>query len=218
MTATNALVTSRAAYLWTDGAIYDPDGIVTWLGSKVATAPAALMAMAVSGRGYAPRLKEILDTYPLATQDEVLAALPRVAQQMRAEQGALPVDGCNDVQIIAALYSIARRRPEAWVVSTNQAYLGPTYKPGTLVALRSFFVPDIDLDNTLGRPFDPDSFDPVVDGLACMLAQRNTPWDVDGCAMHCIGGRCEMATVTATGVDTEILARWPDEVGKVIVP
>ena len=55
------------------------------------------------------------------------------------------------------------------------------------------------------------SFDPVQDGLRIMRAQRGLrfPHPVTGEMQPAVGGFCQHTVITAQGISTSILERWP---------
>jgi hypothetical protein len=67
---------------------------------------------------------------------------------------------------------------------------------------------------------DPQSFDPLIDGVRLMSAQRHIErferaYDAPA---HRIGGGCEVAIVGRRGVQVRTLWEWPDVLGEMIDP
>ena len=208
MTAISLLVQRNRASLLTDAAYYDEVGTVHAIGSKVALAPPGFrMAVAVAGHAFAPIVRDALAT--ASTQTEALSWLPSIAAAIKTNTQAKRPTQSGDLQLFAVLWSDRTDEPEGWVISTSEAYFGPSYQPGRLVCVDQVCSPPIQ-----ETPFDLNIFDPQRDGRAVLVAQRAKPDERDGA--FCVGGFGELTTVTRTGVRQKRLVRWPDRVGEVI--
>lgn len=220
MTALNVVVQSSAVYLLTDCAGYDTAGAVSEIRSKVTVAPEWRAAFACSGRVDSVRLSTALARRKVRCQQDALLALPSVVRALRDENRRVHLadDGeWNDLQVVCAIFSDVSNRPEAWIISSNAAYLGEDYVPYRLVQIRQLFSPDLDLDAVLGcsAATELTSFDPRRNGLAVLEAQRGAPWH-DG--LFYVGGAGQLTTVDESGVAVDILVHWPDAVGQRISP
>jgi hypothetical protein len=71
-----------------------------------------------------------------------------------------------------------------------------------------------------GMPSDVESFDPAIHGLRILQEQRMHPMQVIGTGQkhHVVGGFAQITTVTSDRIETSILRRWDDLVGKAIDP
>lgn len=225
MTALNVIVQASAVHLLTDCAGYDTSGRMISLASKVTVAPEWRAAFACSGRADSVRLSEAMAARRPVSQASALSALPGVMRELREQNRRRHPDDEdrngdqeNGLQVVCAIFSDRTRRPEAWIISSDQAYLGDGYRPYTFVQIRELFSPDLDPQDVLARPCcptDEESFSPSTDGLAVLEAQRQSPWP-DG--LFYVGGAAQLTSVSAAGVAVDILRHWPDAVGQRIAP
>lgn len=211
MTAISLVAQAGAAYLLTDGALYDDDGIVRAIASKVLVAEEERLAIAPSGRCTSVDLQVALDARGIARQAEIMGALPAIA---RARRDASEAAGLSepDLQLFVALWSETANEAQAWMLSTNaMAHWGPC-TPCTWIRVDAMIGTARPLADVLGRP-DADAMliDMEVDGLAIINDQRATGWP-DG--RYYVGGHGELVTVTAGGVTQRRLVEWPDRVGE----
>lgn len=214
MTAINLVVQRDAVHLLTDGALYDHDGIIRAIASKSVVSQQHRMAIVPSGMATGHQVAAGLNRHGARTQARALAALPAVAAEIKAFNVAGNPPGDHDLQLFVAIWSDCSDRGEAWILSTNRAYFGEGYMPGTLAEIEKLIGMDIDLGALQGRRIDYSdarSFDAECDGLALLEAQRRKPWD-DG--VFFVGGHAELSTVTRTGVAQKILRKWPDQIGE----
>lgn len=210
MTATNLIVQRSCVSLITDAAFYDEAGTIIDIASKVVVGPPELrMAIAVSGRVYACHIATALDG--ATTQREVFERLPIAAANIKAATIARDARQMPDLQLFVALWSDRTHRPEGWALSTDQAYFGLQYRPGTLVEIEQLCVPAIRAGGV-----NLDTFDPIVDGNLLLAEQRLCRHEGGG--HYAVGGYGELTTVAKSGVRKDRLETWFDKVGHRILP
>lgn len=217
MTAIIAAAQSGAAYLLTDGALYDTGGIVLALCSKTLIAEGMRLAMAPSGRCTSVDLERELSAAGVSTQAGVMMAMPECLRRIRARSVALGSTE-PDCQVHVALWSDRAHEPQIWLIATDAPPCWGPYRPGTWLRVDAITGGDDDASEVLGRPVDltsAASFDMEHDGGALIDHQRRTPW-ADG--RFYVGGRAELVTVTRSGVTQRDIRRWPDRIGERINP
>ncbi|QTH20809.1 hypothetical protein HRJ34_21170 [Rhizorhabdus wittichii] len=235
MTAINVLLQPTAAYLITDSATTDSNGVLIDIRSKVTVLSRFRAAIAWTGAGpiHAAgqadrRISEALVSKGVSSQAELLAALPLIAAEMHAENAAY-IDTGHDtaVSVFVALWSKKRREPQLWACHGDQSVFGPSYVPYSMVRLRQYVTcpPDVDPDGWCRAAFgrvvdfaDPKSFRPSVDGVALLEAQRHIREGIGVWGGYSVGGSANLTTVSAKGIRERVLKTWPDKVGEKISP
>lgn len=225
MTAMNLFRQRDAAYILNDTAWYDDDGTVRRFGPKTFTIEGFRMIAAITGTG-GMDLQDLAERWLrifARTQDEMLGHLPGVLRDHKAACDARWPGDRHEFGVGVALWSWARRRPEAYRCDTHAGWMGQAYEPYSLAQVLWCLHGGNDLENLLGRPAeveDPVSFDVRVDGLTVIEAQRRRTVKSfpDSTPIHCIGGQAVLAIVDEHGIRDEVLTTWPDELGKPIVP
>lgn len=222
MTASNVFVQGECAYLLTDGAVYDSEGVVAAIQCKVAAIPHLRMAVAFSG--CVGRAVEACVGFfvRVRTQREAFGGLPDIAEQLYAAYQAdvrrEGIERTADFQMYVAMHSLDTGEPQAWILSTNRAGFGASYEPWSLRRVHEICAPRVDRQAVFGRVVDltdPASFDPATDGLTLLEAQRNVVWPN---GRHYIGGKADLTVVSRHGITKHTLREWPDVVGERINP
>jgi hypothetical protein len=215
MTAANLIVGRAAAYLVADCASYDEDGRVVALGRKVRVNDTIRMAISDQSWHMPGRAHRRLDRWlaEQGDQGEALAALPALLDKlmgMMAEDAPAAARHEPILQLYVATWSLARRRPECFVMTSSADGTLPTrVVPGRLHPCVEYVSPPVP-----GFSSGP-KFDPYADGLRLVEAQRAVLGD-DG--FHVVGGGAHLATVDADGARLELLCTWPDCIGRRIDP
>lgn len=209
------IVQQDAAYLITDGGLWDDDGICTAIGSKVATLPHLNAAIALVG--FNPNPHRIWDTLcDIGMRDarnvrDLLHLLPEIVRDLVREN----VGRCSNPALTAHMITfVPDVGPAAWFVSSGGPNMPPSYKPFTLA--RAHAMIDVaDRSVALGRPvnvMDPDSFDIENDGRQLAEIARHTPWTFDdGRTRYHVAGFAELTSVSAEGLQRRTICEWPDD-------
>nr|WP_047170078.1 hypothetical protein [Sphingomonas sp. Y57] len=216
MTAINAFLTPGGAHLLTDAAFYDTEGRLRHVASKIAVCEPLRMAIAVSGMAEAARVVDWYAAYQDLSQSYALTLLPMVARAIRDDNLRAGFPGEPDVQLVAALWSDEHDQPQLWIASSNRAWFGERYQPGTLARVGAMSGGCIDPLSVVPPHRRADGFDAIRDGLALLRAQRAEPWPDNG--RYYVGGFAERTTVTRGGIERMVLERWPDRLGELITP
>lgn len=218
MTAIFAFTQPAAAYLITDGALYDPNGIVVSLCSKTLIAEWMRLAIAPSGRCTSVDLGRELTALGATTdQAALMAAMPLALERIRAQNVHFGTPEA-DMQVHVALWSDRADQPQIWMMATNRPPSWGPYQPKTWISVAHMIGCDAAPTDILGRSVDlsnPADFDPADDGGTLIDHYRRTPWP-DG--RFYVGGRAELVTVTRDGVEQRNIREWPDRVGSLIRP
>lgn len=215
MTACNLWLQPHAGHLVTDGAMYDADGVIHWIASKVVVAEGARMAIgflgAVDQERIAIALQQRCDNFG-HSQEVALQSLVPVAADLRLENASrdpVPPDrGLNGFALLAVTWDARAGRPRGWIVQTDDAPQRLA-EPWTLHETAGYTTPDVPLpvDMACGR------LSGIAHGLEVLEAQRKHT-EPDG--QHIVGGFGEVTTVTAAGVSKVRLVDWPDRLGETI--
>lgn len=212
MTAVNLITTPTVGYLSADAAIWNADGTVREIASKLIVAKEAKTAVAARGifsQGHLHRAlgrQKSLEALMVAAEQFAQTNTARVARD-RAWTG-----WAADIEIYGVSWH--EGGPVSWVVS--EAYREPMRVTGLT------YSPDVDLSAAVGAQIGSSAefsaLDPRLAFLGLMTAQRRLTIQTTAGGMHCVGGRCELAIVTQNGVTVETLATWPDRIGRMIAP
>lgn len=210
MTAINIVVAPKIITIATDGAAYDPNGIVTAIGSKVYAVPHLNCVFA--SRGTANALSTIADS---ATECYV------TFDDMLADYDANFEDVARDYRGIEVLVAgFTRAGPVARYIRNEGLPDHPGYpKPYTSVRTPNVFsgplLPDDIAASIRIRAFD--SQDRIVQQLRRTVAAQRR-W-VGEYGWHSVGAFCQITTVTTEGIEMCITDRWPeDRIGEFIRP
>lgn len=228
MTAINLAVQAkaRAAYIISDCAVTAPDGTLIRSSSKVLHGLRFPWAFGMTG-----------SVTPEAMFEEVAKAQPLNAKQLvkrlpdcmrRAVAGTIKARACAPaevlLQVTGAMWDPKAKRIEGFFLTSHDGTLkGQEVEPyvwyetswlaasGHPDGLRGYLGRDVDLT-------DPESFNPEIDGLALIEAQRRhgvesvQPGVEPG---HCrIGAEAHLHVISRRGVTIYQLTEWPDLVGQ----
>lgn len=209
MSAINVLLQSNAVHVFTDAAIYQPDGALVGIGPKQRLLPHLNAAMAMRGAylGLAP-IAEELSAAPSfdALREGVVPTL-----QACAEYYAHLLNQCAagpDFEIVVGGVS-ETTGPSAYIIASHNRY----GEPWTILDLEGLSVTPANEAvqrriSEIANGRAADDLDPAVDGLAVLEAQRA------GDAGAFVGGFAQLTTIDPAGLHSRILRRWPDEIGK----
>ena len=212
MTAANLFLQPTAGHLVTDGAVYDSEGVIRHIASKVVEAPAIHFACTFLGMVDQERIANALQHRASMfglSQEAALQSLGPIAADLRLENASLLPEmeerGLTGFAIIACTWDHSAGRPRGWIVQTENAPQ-QLAEPYTLTETPGYMTPDVPL------PVDPATgeLSGLLHGREVLEAQRRHK-EPDGC--HIVGGFGECTTVTAAGVEKVRLVDWQDKLG-----
>lgn len=230
MTAANAFARADGAWLFFDTAVYDRDGFVLSMGSKIVASDR--LGLAIGLCGLVPPNRNAIIAELLARQPDqavALESLPDLTRTLSCPTGLpdraplwrrliwkTPAPSCKPgITICAAWWDAEEGCGMAGIV-TDTADLGPNYPPFTLHGVRNMTSPRpdfgdwFDFNDDLRAGLD---FDPMRDGAALGALERRQPNERGG---YRVGGAFERVRVHADGIDRETVLRWPDRIGRPI--
>lgn len=209
MSAINVLIQNERVHLYTDGAIYQPNGQLSGIGPKVRLLPHLNATMAMRGAflGLAP-IAEELSAAPSfdGLRDGIVDCLQKCAETYRHLLNQC-ASGPDFEAVIAGISETGG--PTAYIVASNDRYGAPW----SVIDLEGFSATPVN-DVIHRRLYEiaagryADQLDPVADGLAIMEAQRAAG---EGAF---VGGFAQLTTVDADGVHSRVIHRWPDQIGR----
>ena len=235
MTAINVVRQQRAVHIISDGVFCDNNGIVCEIGPNAFALPHLPAALAIRGAThFMPFLAHRLSR-ECRSFDDVLAKIVRTAQEVHM---SFPMAFGNlgfgsiepDFDLVAVGWSKSRAAPTSYLVSSHDRVVGRglTASAWQLVELPDVLIAPPIAENQISAtgwkvPYSADSFRPEIDGLALLKAQRLSRRAIDprfGARgyIHVVGGFIQVTSVSSHGVNSEILHRWPDELGRRIEP
>ncbi len=227
VTAINCLLQPDAAYLFSDGAVYDRDGVVVAVTSKVTVCASASMALLASGRAVAADyVATQLFAYAVdfdhlrATIAGRLPALVESATEIFGEDegdavGRLRAVG-QGLELIVAGWSQRAGLPEAFAISTAPRSGRAPFEPRDAGG-SGFMTPalhDEDWRAVGGmEQCPPDSLENLA--LLILEMQRQKPEH----GRYSVGGLAELVTIRRDRVECRILKRWAeDRIGEKMAP
>lgn len=230
MTAANAFARDDGAWLFFDTAIYDDDGFVRSLRSKVVACDRLRLAIGACGRvprGWDGKISEWL--HAQGSQADALENAPAlIAGLMAFDPLALnraplwrrliwkttgPVVKPG-IRLAFAWWNEDASRGETAIITSDDEF-GAAYPPmelhpiNTITSPRPAFGEWFDWHDDLGMGLD---FQPERDGRALGEMQRREP-QPGGCR---VGGMFERYHIHATGIDRAVIVTWPDRIGRPI--
>jgi len=217
MSAVNIYQDGDAVEVWTDAAIYETDGEILGFIDKVVKVEDINAAVAVQGDLRLLAAMEALLPGAFDSFDDLVEGLSEFAEGVwDATQGA-----CLPTIFRAAGYSTSRERLEVWSVAVGETQHHPAGAAQLLPHGQILVTPgSTELFGRLQRKGllndDGLSADTEAERLAVMRAQRETefPYEVaNGRAIRMVGGWAQRTVVRKGSVSTEIVERWPDEIG-----
>jgi hypothetical protein len=226
---------SDAVHILMDGASYDEAGVLRQVGSKVSDLPLANCVLAMRGAGWArdaltsllgllPSLDDICDVLP-----DVIGGLLNIWDRQNADDDDRRH---RNFEVTVAGWSDRAQGWAACLASTFAANdpndpIGWSslegYEPGFAFFTTPLVAhPPVDVESVLGRavetPADVQALEIKRDGLALHRAQRMEPGVFLGEPQYLVGGFAELVTVSAGGIERQIIQEWPDVVGEMIAP
>ncbi|WP_162242233.1 hypothetical protein [Methylobacterium sp. Leaf123] len=211
MTALHAYVRESAVHVLTDGWLRGPEGQVFGTAQKVRIL--GHLPAVVSGRGPSELPEYFADRarWRFATFDEAVKDMGETYSIALAQfEVANPTARARPNMVLMAGWSQARSRPECWVVDSNNEAAGAQQIMNTCAPSSPELMGRL---RDLGLIGGMASFDPLRDGLRIMRAQRDLcfPHPVSCELQPAVGGFCQHTVITADGITTRILERWPAE-------
>lgn len=218
MSVINSVVQGKKAYLFADRAITDGDGILIGTFSKFIKGANFPWAMTYSGHQIDQNeIVTRLSAHPCETPRKLAAALMSVLREMSVRTPDMSI-GAH----LAAWSSKLGRAALMLVANDSLHFPGllPPFEIGEATHLIQGTRPAAEI---MGREIDfcdPQSFNPLADGVTLMQAQRQTErfersYETPA---YRIGGGCEVAIVGRRGVQFRTLWEWPDKLGELIDP
>jgi hypothetical protein len=233
MTAINVIRQRQAVHILSDGVFCDETGIVCEIGPNVFALPHLPMALAIRGAShFMPFLVHRLSRESRSF-DEASGKLVRTAQDVHLSfPAAFGSTGYGSIEpdfdLVAVGWSLSSGATAAYLLSSHDRVIarGVTAQPWQLIELPDVLVAppiaEIQIEATGWTvPYSAESFDPKSDGLALLRAQRlfrrelDPRFDSRG-YVHVVGGFVQLTSVSSRGVNSQILLRWPDAVGRKI--
>jgi len=217
-TALNVVQSDQAVIMLADGAYFGGDARVLAVGSKIELYPAARSVFGCRGmRAVCYQVGRLFrsESSSLENMTSRALAIARAVQEFARDEGTL-----GDVSAyIAGFPSSNSGGPQVWSIAISAAAVDVV----KLRSTQSQFSPALD---------DPDvveairtgqfSRQPEHFGFRALDLQRRAAvtipgWN-DGRPAHVVGGFAEAAIVTRDSITVKILKRWPDVIGKEIIP
>jgi hypothetical protein len=231
MTAINVIRQQQAVHIISDGVFCDSCGVVCEIGPNAFPLPHLPGALAIRGAShFMPFLVHRLSR-ECRSFDEALAKLVRIAQDVHfsfpAAFGSLGYGSiAPDFDLVAVGWSTARGRPVSYVVSSHDQVIATGL---TASAWQLLELPDILIAPPVAQgqitaagwnvPYSAEVFQPEVDGVALVKAQRLSRRIIDprsGASACTVGGFIQVTSVSSRGIVSNILHCWPDELGRII--
>ena len=230
MTAINIVCQPSCVHVLTDGAMYDAEGYVTGIGTKVFTVPAWPGLVACRGPAFATAVIGQELSWRYATFDSMVAGIENVLEDIVDEYTAFFPP---EIELLLAGWSAERSRSEGYVIQTCAAPITEEQLSELRAAGQTPIVP---------QPYElrrlPDAVTAPVVGHEIGCAAGYMGIDVNAtpdrvietmrlvleCQRHqyedgyFVGGHAELTTVTPDGIQQRVLDRWPDEIGELITP
>lgn len=224
MSLLDTFIQQHAGFLLTDAGVWDADGQLIGLESKLVTMPGLKIAIAVRGGSSVP-----IAAWPIwrsaTARAPLLAELPVFAEHIVKinTEAASPGDRqAGSVEITAAFWDEAMARPRAIQMNTSPrgevegyASVLPDYQP-----FRWYELPEITLAPTfaawdpawpnLNDIADAERFDVRGCVGSIITAQRETLSAFRGNRVSTVAGWVDMAVITAAGVTVQRVVTWGD--------
>jgi hypothetical protein len=226
MTAINAVAEDRAAFILTDGAVYDAEGMVTAFTNKAITFPHLGLVLAVSGRMQAlQKLTLLMSNF--STFEAAAEGLPDIFAELW-DTGSfyeeIPDGGDLNLRLFIVGWSKTRKRGESYVVSTMNE---PGYEAFSLVKRDIVMSPSPDHEDLRNAGILTNEgklrFSSAPDFLGRMVdLQRQMRWPVNGDpdrVRHTVGGHAVLTVIKSDEISQRVVRHWEtDVVGEKIQP
>jgi hypothetical protein len=235
MTAINVVRQKRAVHIISDGVVCDHNGIVCEIGPNAFALPHLPAALAIRGAShFMPFLSHRLSR-ECHSFDDLLIKIVRAAQEVHMSfpmaLGNLGFGSIEpDFDLVAVGWSNSRAAPTGYLVSSHDRVVarGLTANAWQLIELPDVLIAPPIAEHQITAtgwqvPYSADSFRPDIDGLALLKAQRLSRRAADASFgargyVYVVGGFVQVTSVSSNGVNSEIVHRWPDELGRRIEP
>lgn len=243
MSACNILFQKRrrAVHMMVDGAGYDLDGVIKYIGQKAYALPTLHAAVSTLGVGLAGLFIPIDLTRRFSSFDEMADGLQTAAPSIYSEIIASSEAPINDVTLNIIGWSTREDGPASYMLKMNEpareeelsfrdAQHHKEYGEGAFVNAPAFKLERTDFSTINPPPYRPlnkigfpnydlseDIGDQVenveLDLLHILEAQRRRKFAVrPGCeSAHKVGGLALVTSVTADGIFQKIVHRWTED-------
>lgn len=222
MTAINAVADKAGAFLMTDAAAYDENGIVTGFTAKCYSYPHLRAVMAVTGTTFSGR--EINSRMAnFESFEDMLSGMGELVQQAYEEGTLIDKFGeLSHVRVLIAGWSEENKRGEVYAV-TSGANGDPN--PFTLIKRDVLMSPGLQAEDLQRLGFLKGgklAFDDPADFLEKVIAdQRMKPFPIPGFEdeiKFIVGGSAVLTVINAAGITQRVVLRWADKIGEPIDP
>jgi hypothetical protein len=235
MTAINVVRQRQAVHIISDGVFCDNHGIVCEIGPNAFALPHLPAALAIRGAShFMPFLAHRLSR-ECRSFDDVLTKIVRTAREVHM---SFPMAFGNlgfgsvepDFDLVAVGWSQSRAAPTSYLVSSHDRVVarGLSSSAWQLIELPDVLIAPPIAENEIAAsgwavPYSTDTFRPDIDGLALLKVQRLSRRVMEprfGARgyVYVVGGFVQLTSVSSDGVNSQILHRWPDELGRRIEP
>jgi hypothetical protein len=235
MTALNIIRQGEIVHIISDGVFCDSNGIVCELAPNTWSLPHLPAAIGISGSPHImPFLVNRLGR-ECRSFDDIPNKIVPIALDVHI---SFPMTygnfGWGDVRpefdLVAAGWSEARRRPVSYLVTRSNRSTGSPHSGGFWEVIE---LPDALIAPPVSKqtfalagwnlPDSPQTFRPESDGIRLLETQRLSPVPInpkepDGNHGFVVGGFVLLTSISANGVSERVLHRWPDRIGRKIVP
>jgi hypothetical protein len=232
MTAINVIRQASAVHILSDGVFCNPEGIICEIGPNVFAFPHLPAALAVRG----PTLFMPFLVHRLGREcqsfDDLVARVVSVALEVHI---SIPMTlGFGDVKpdfdLVAIGWSSKKGKTESFIVTARQHTDRDELGNNTwrLIELPDVVIaPPVDMAQVRllnwKVPESAEAFQPDTDGIRLLEAQRLSQFPMNSQNSNegrgsLVGGFVQLTTVSANGVTSNVLRRWPDKVGQRIEP
>lgn len=201
-------------HLFNDGALYGDELRLVDVAPKVFALPHINAAIGVRGPAMALPLLIHFVGEAATSYDDLKANIAVVLENARSNVLAV-LDGCvlgPAFDVVIGGFS-ATTGPDAYAISCDASGdLSPVteiphmgFMPGTVPAVDDFLT----VLSFQGGEIEPKDF-----GLHTMELQRTAYLRGENACP--VGGFCQMTTIRKSEIETKVLRRWPDEIGKLV--
>lgn len=208
MTAINILRQSKAVHLISDGASYDEHQRPTSFGPKVFPLPHINAAIGIRGPTIALPLIAHLVGHAATSYNELKANIVAVLKRSASLCDTI-LGRCSAPFEVAIAGMSEGKGPDAYVVCSRDWSVTDVPEIGFMPELPetvAYFA------RLLGKVTSTDDLVAAAFGIEVLEIQRKARM---GPHLTChVGGFAQLTSVDATGIQTRILRRWPDEVGQ----
>jgi len=215
MTAINAFIRGREVHVLTDAAYLEATGRLVFIGSKIGLLPHVNAVCVTRGEGEIEGAFRAMLGTAFTSFDALTSGFRQAVQKVIDGHDA--GRGYAPFEVMAAGISEFSGKPDI-----RAAFRGDTPEPVQFYSGKLWASPFDGVSAALkakGIDLQSDAFDPVMNGVELLEAQRARviqPAGFPPC--HIVGGFAQLTTVSAAGITTRVLKRWPDQVGQRIVP